>query len=141
MRLNAMPAKDYYHDAVVTALLKDGWVITNEQFPVRINERRLWIDIRATKANGDSIVLVEVKSFNPGQSMVEALANAIGQYMLYKAVLDYLEDNTSILVLGIPISAYNGIFSEAIGESVQNTFDLKLVIFDPNTEEIVKWIL
>ena len=136
-----MPAKDYFHDAVVHALIKDGWTITHEQFPVRVAERRLWIDIRATKINSDSIILVEVKSFNPGQSMVEALANALGQYMLYIAALKYLQDEGSILVLAIPSPAYNGIFSEAIGESVQNTFDLKLVVYDPNTEEIVKWIL
>ena len=136
-----MPAKDNYHDSVVHALIKDGWTITNEQFPVRIAERRLWIDIRAIKNNGDSIILVEVKSFNPGQSMVEALANALGQYMLYIAALKYLQDDTAILVLAIPAVAYDGIFSEAIGETVQSTFDLKLVVYDPDTEEIVKWIL
>jgi hypothetical protein len=136
-----MPAKDNYHDAVVNALIKDGWIITNEQFPVRIAERRLWIDIRATKTSVDPIILVEVKSFNPGQSMVEALANALGQYMLYIAALKYVQDDDAVLVLAIPLMAYNGIFSEAIGESVRNTFDLKLVVYDPDTEEIVKWIL
>ena len=136
-----MPAKDYFHDAVVHALIKDGWTITHEQFPVRVAERRLWIDIRATKINSDSIILVEVKSFNPGQSAVEALANALGQYMLYVAALKYLQDEGGILVLAIPLSAYNGIFSEAIGESVQNTFNLKLVVYDADTEEVVKWIL
>jgi Holliday junction resolvase-like predicted endonuclease len=84
-----MPAKDYYHDAVVEGLIKDGWTITSEQFPVRVGERRLWIDIRATQSNGDSIILVEVKSFNPRQSMIEALTNALGQYMLYTAALKY----------------------------------------------------
>ncbi len=136
-----MPAKDNYHDSVVHALIKDGWTITNEQFPVRVAERRLWIDLRATKHNGESIILVEVKSFNPGQSMVEALANALGQYMLYIAALKYLQDDAAILVLAIPSAAYDGIFSEALGETVQNTFDLKLVVYDPDAEEIVKWIL
>ena len=108
---------------------------------MRVEKRRLWIDIRATKNSGDSIILVEVKSFNPGQSMVEALANALGQYMLYVAALKYLQDDTAILVLAIPSTAYDGIFSEALGETVQNTFDLKLVIYDPDAEEILKWIL
>lgn len=56
-----MPAKDNYHDCVVHALIKDGWTITDEQFPVRVESRRLWIDIRAIKNNGESIILVEEK--------------------------------------------------------------------------------
>ena len=73
--------------------------------------------------------------------MVEALANALGQYMLYIAALKYLQDDGGVLVLVIPLSAYNGIFSEAIGETVRDTFNLKLVVYDPDAEEIVKWIL
>ncbi|MBA3869637.1 MAG: fatty-acid synthase [Anaerolineae bacterium] len=135
-----MPAKDYYHDSVVNGLIKDGWTITNEQFPIRVAERRFWIDIRATKSNGETIILVEVKRFYPGQSMVEALENALGQYMLYVAALKYVEENAQ-LILAIPLLAYNGIFSEPIGEVIRQTFNLKLAVFDPETEEIIQWIL
>ncbi len=134
-----MPAKDYFHDAVVNSLEKDGWEITNEQFPVRVAERRLWIDIRAAKINAQTIILVEVKTFYAGQSMIEALANALGQYMLYLAAFKYLREDVN-LILAIPVSAYDGIFSEPIGETVRTTYNIKLAVFDPETEEIVKWI-
>ncbi len=29
-----MPAKDIYHDAVKNALIKDGWTITADPYPI-----------------------------------------------------------------------------------------------------------
>ncbi|UIE39127.1 XisH family protein [Leptodesmis sichuanensis] len=31
-----MPAKDFYHDTVKTALIKDGWAITDDRCWVRV---------------------------------------------------------------------------------------------------------
>ncbi len=44
-----MPAKDLYHDTVKTALIKDGWTITNDPLTLNIEDRNLFIDFGAEK--------------------------------------------------------------------------------------------
>jgi hypothetical protein len=34
-----MPARDFYHDAVKNAFIKDGWTITDDFFKLRIGNR------------------------------------------------------------------------------------------------------
>jgi predicted RecB family endonuclease len=58
-----LPAKDRYHDTVVRALQKAGWTVTAEHCFIRLEERRLWIDIRAEKESESLAILVEVKGF------------------------------------------------------------------------------
>jgi ribulose bisphosphate carboxylase small subunit len=74
-----MPAKDRYHDTVVRALIKDGWTIASEQVRLRVPGRRLWVDIRAVKADASVSILVEVKGFENAPSQVEYLAGAVGK--------------------------------------------------------------
>ncbi len=62
-----MPAKDIFHDAVKNALLKDEWLVTDEQFYIRSGGVEIYIDIGAEKViaaerDGEKIA-VEVKSF------------------------------------------------------------------------------
>ena len=54
-----MPAKDFYHDAVCRALLKDGWTITDDPFRLVRGERDFlstWVQNeswgRKKRANG-----------------------------------------------------------------------------------------
>jgi hypothetical protein len=134
-----LPAEDRYHPTVIKALTKNGWKITGQQVSLKVSKRRLWVDIEATQANGTVIILIEVKGLE-GRSLVNTLANAIGQYILYKAALKYLEIDTKQLFLAVPTAAHNGIFSEPLGKQVLIEADSKLLVFDPGTEEIVEWI-
>jgi Holliday junction resolvase-like predicted endonuclease len=133
-----VPAEDNYHLAVVHALQKEGWRIVRQQVPLRIGERRLWIDIQAEKDNS-GIILVEVKSLE-GNSVVEALRDAIGQYMLYRAALKYLHATPPRLILAIPEQSYNGIISEPLGNLVIQEVNVNLLVFDVDREVIVKWL-
>jgi hypothetical protein len=38
-----MPVKDRYHDIVKRALIKEGWIIEDEQFTLTVEQRNLWI--------------------------------------------------------------------------------------------------
>jgi len=134
-----VPAKDRYHNAVVRALLKAGWVITDEQVAVILGERRLWIDIEAVKASDRLAILVEVKGFENMPSPVEYLAEAVGKYVLYRAALDYGEVATP-LFMAVPTVAYAGILSEDIGQQAIARVGINLIVFDPMMEEIVQWI-
>lgn len=134
-----MPVKDRYHDTVARALTKDGWTVTGEQVRLRTPERRLWVDIRAVKAGESVSILVEVKGFENAPSQVEYLAGAVGKYVLYASILVDLKSDER-LYLAVPELAYNGILSEKIGQSVIKRAEIRLIIFDPEREEIVQWI-
>lgn len=58
-----MPAKDYYHDTVIQALRRDGWRVTDEQVPVLVGDRWLWIDMRVWHDETALVIFVEVKGF------------------------------------------------------------------------------
>ena len=133
-----MPAKDHYHDTVRNALLKDGWILTNDPFTILLPERFLYIDLRAEKENEHVAILVEIKGFETA-SQVEALAAAIGKYNLYQSALA-ITNVLDKLYLSIPLAAFYGIISETLGKQLIKEHNVHLLIFDPATEEIVQWI-
>ncbi len=134
-----MPAKDRYHNAVLVALVKAGWTIASEQVAIILEERRLWIDILAEQPDGTLAILVEVKGFENTPSPVEYLAEASGKYMLYQASLELLRITTP-LYMAVPVTAYHGILSEQIGKLAVEKAAIRLLVFDPEAEEIVQWI-
>lgn len=134
-----MPAKDRLHDNVVHALEKADWKIVREQFGIALESRTIWIDLRAQKEQENLVILVEVKDFDRTGSPVHYLANALGQYLLYRSAL-ILTDDPTPLYMALPISSYNRIMTEDIGQDVIQRYDLRLIVFNPLTEEIVQWI-
>ena len=40
-----MPAKDVYHDPVKNALIKNGWIITADPYPIKYEEVKLFADL------------------------------------------------------------------------------------------------
>ena len=62
-----MPAKDFYHDTVKTALIKDGWVVADKSLTFMVGKRSAMIDIAAEKVliaeRNTQKIAVEVKSF------------------------------------------------------------------------------
>ncbi|MGD2184406.1 element excision factor XisH family protein [Lusitaniella coriacea] len=134
-------AKDIYHDTVKTALEKDGWTITNETFTLPAGKRNVFVDLAAEKPltaerQGQKIA-VEVKSF-VSPSPVKDLQNALGQYILYAELLAISEPDR-ILYLAIREEIHVDFFSESIVKIVLANHPIKLIIFDPNAEVIVKW--
>lgn len=60
-------AKDIYHETVKTALIKDGWMITDDPLRLKVGGRMAYVDLGAQKLfaaekEGRKIA-VEVKSF------------------------------------------------------------------------------
>lgn len=132
-----MPAKDRYHDNVVHALVKDGWKITHQQFTIVLPERYLWIDLRASNAAEQRIILVEIKGLE-GSSPIEILAAAVGKYVLYRSALHWAGFD-DMLYLAVPRHTA-WIFSETIGKQLIDDVGIHLIIFDIGSEEIVEWI-
>ena len=102
----------------------------------------MFIDLAAEKMliaeKGTERIAVEIKSF-VGTSEVEDLKNALGQYILYEKIIKrQLLDRT--LYLAIRETTYNNLFSQEIGQILLEEKTLKLIIFNPETEVITKWI-
>ena len=67
------------------------------------------------------------------------LENALGQYILYRNILEETEKERKIY-LAIRKSTYDEVFSEPIGVLAVQKNNLRLLIFDDEKEEIVQWI-
>lgn len=137
-----MPAKDIYHDHVKNALIKDGWTITHDPLTLKWGKKDVYIDLGAEQIIAaqkiERKIAVEIKSFI-GESEVEDLKNALGQYILYHDILLRTQPDR-VLYLAIRESTYADIFEEPIGEILLENHRVKLIVFDPTKEETVKWI-
>ena len=128
----AMPAKDRYHDIVVEALKAEGWHITNDPLYIAYGSRSLYVDLGAEyetiAAEKDGARLaVEIKSFL-SNSPVDDLEEALGAYMLYRCVLEET-DQGRMVYLAIPLQAWEGIFSEGLGQLVLKRLQLNVIVF------------
>ncbi len=136
-----MPAKDLYHLAVRTALIKDGWTITHDPLTLRYHKRDVFIDLGAERllaAEKDAQkIAVEVKSF-VAASALAALEEAVGQYVVYQDVLEETEKERR-LYLAVPDYAQEGILAEPIGELLIRKHHIHLIVYNPDTEEVVAW--
>jgi hypothetical protein len=122
-------------------MLLPGWTITNDPLTIRIDRVKLEIDLGAEKVfaaekNGQKIA-VEVKSFiNP--STINDFHNALGQFLNYRLALQMTESNRT-LYLAVPIDIFNTFFQEHFTQAVIEQYDLKILAYEPNTEEIITW--
>lgn len=137
-----MPAKDLYHNNVISALSKDGWTITDDPLKLKWRSRKMYVDIGAERliaAEKDKQkIAVEVKSFL-SKSGMEDLEDALGQYILYHDVLQELEPDR-ILYLAIRKYVYDELFLDEVGSLLLKNKRLRLIVFDANAEEILQWI-
>ena len=137
-----MSAKDIYHEVVKHALIKDGWNITHDPLALKWGTKDLFIDIgaerlMAAEKAGEKIA-IEVKSF-VSSSDVDDLKNALGQYILYHDILSHVEPER-ILYLAIREIIFEQVFEEPIGKILLENNRIRLVLFNPTTEEVVRWI-
>ncbi len=137
-----MPAKDIYHDCVKQALIKDGWTITKDPLRLRWGIKDMYVDLGAEKvfiAEKNNVkIAVEIKTFT-APSEINAIENALGQYLLYRSVINKTEPDR-ILYLAIPNTVYLDIFEEPLGQLIREDYQLMLLIFDVTLEEITEWI-
>lgn len=137
-----MPARDIYHDTVKHALVKDGWTITHDPFPLRYGVRRLYADLGAEKllavARANRAIVVEIKSFS-GPSEVADLQEALGSYGMYRHILAETHP-TLELYLAVPQDAYAGVFVEPLGQLMVSREQVRLLVFDQNEEMIIQWM-
>lgn len=137
-----MPARDIYHPHVIDALIRDGWRITHDPLTLRIGAKDLFVDIGAERflgaEKGDCRIAVEVKSF-VGSSEVRELEVAIGQFVLHGDALALVEPDRTLYV-AVRIEVFEGIFEEPMGSMLIKNGRLRLLVFDPDRREVMRWI-
>ncbi len=135
-------ARDVYHDTVREALIADGWTITDDPYTVPFGQHNLYVDLGAERLlaaeRGTERIAVEIKSFI-GRSAMRDLENALGQYLLYRSLLERIDADRS-LILAIPSRAENEILSTPVGQIAQKDYDVRILVFDEKARRIVQWI-
>ncbi len=136
-----MSAKDKFHDIVKTALQKDGWIITDDPLYINFGGVQMYVDLGAEKLiaaekNGDKIA-VEIKSFI-GTSAISDFHTAFGQFLNYRTALRE-KDSERALYLAVNIETYNDFFMLPFTQLQIKEYQLKIIIYDVDTEEIVRW--
>jgi len=137
-----MSRKDQMHETVRIALEKDGWRITHDPLVLPLGRRRLKVDLGAeaplAAEKAGQKIAVEVKSF-VGVSEITEWERALGQYMLYRFVLRRKEPER-IIYLAIPPDAYKSLFNEEDEREFAEAENLKILIFNPEVQEVIRWI-
>jgi hypothetical protein len=138
-----MPAKNICHNAVVNALVADGWKVTHDPLTISYGGKDLFVDLGAERIaiaaekSGERIA-VEIQSFL-NRSPVRDLQEAVGQFDIYRAILAET-DPDRLLFLAVPRRVYEGLLTEAFGQLIITRLQLRILVFDEQQEEVVKWI-
>lgn len=138
-----VPAKNIYHDAVLHALTADGWTITHDPLTISYGGRDLFVDLGAERPvvgaeKGERRIAVEIQSFlNP--SPVRDLQEAVGQFDVYRAVLEEIEPDRA-LYLAVPVRAYETLLAERFGQLIIDRLRLRLLVFDNRQQRVLQWI-
>lgn len=138
-----MPRKDLYHECVRTALENEGWAITHDPYTIKMGSRKGYIDLGAEKLligaeKENEKIAVEVKTFS-GYSDLDQFEDALGQFLVYLFALSKTE-NDRVLFLAIPIAFYSRFFKDTFFVELCTEYQVRMIIFDENTTDIIQWI-
>ena len=137
-----MPKLDIIHNAVRNALIKDGWVITDDPYVIQYRKTTLYADFgaeqpMAAERYGQKLV-VEVKSFI-GASKIQDLKEALGQYDIYRYLLEEIAPDRKLYV-AVSTVAYKSFFKQDVIQLILNKHQLPIIVVDTEMEEIRQWI-
>jgi mannosyltransferase OCH1-like enzyme len=135
-------ARDFYHQQVKKALIKDGWRITHDPYKIKIEEVQYEMDLAAEPMLAAEKelqqIVVEIKSFmNP--STINEFHKAIGQFVDYSVFLEEADPNR-VLFLAIPETIHQTFFQKKIIQKTIQKILAKWIVYNPTTETIVEWI-
>ncbi len=136
-----MARRDKIHDAVKNALIKDGWEITADPYPINYKDVNLQADLGADRViaakRGVEKIVVEIKSFLSASGIHE-LQSALGQYRMYQTYLR-LSGSDRILYLAFSQRAWEELFSLEAVKDLLAEEQLRLIVVDLNSEEVKLW--
>lgn len=135
-------AKDIYHETVREALITDGWTITDDPYTIPFGQHNLFVDLGAERLlvteRGTEKIVVEVKNF-VGKSGIRDLENALGQYLLYRSLIERIDAGRDLL-LAVPSRVDIDVLSTPVGRVAQEDYGVRVLVFDEQERKIVRWI-
>jgi hypothetical protein len=138
-----MSARDFFHDVVKAALVKDGWQITHDPLSISFGGVDMSIDLGAERLIGakkdNREIAVEIKSFLVKSSAISEFHTALGQFINYRTALKW-EEPRRVLYLAIPLLAYENFFQLEFSRLIIEENQVNLIIYNPEQEAIVEWI-
>lgn len=136
-----MSARDLFHQAVVNALLKEQWLITHDPLEIQLEETKLKIDLGAERLiaadKGEEKIAIEIKSF-ASNSPVSDFHTALGQFLNYQIILEETQSERE-LYLAVPNDTYISFFQPRLAKIAVEKYNIKIIVYDPIAEVIVKW--
>nr|WP_205704050.1 element excision factor XisH family protein [Candidatus Chloroploca sp. Khr17] len=102
----------------------------------------LYIDLGAEKLltaekDGDAIA-VEIKSFL-GPSFISEFHTALGQFLNYRYALAQRKPAYE-LFLAVPVDVYQTFFTLTFTQGILTQYAIKILVYNPETEEVHQWI-
>lgn len=101
----------------------------------------MYIDLGAQKLiaaeRNEQKIAVEVKSFI-GTSTISEFHTALGQFINYRYALE-VQEPERVLYLAVPLNAYNDFFTKSFIQSVIQRSQVNLLVYDVETQGIVRW--
>jgi len=137
-----MPAKDLYHDAVKSALMKAGWVIVAD--PYRIQDKDFdWYtqqtDIRPIAAAREGRKIVVAMQRFVGRSLMIDFHHAVGQHAVYRSLMQARSSEYQ-LYMAIDDIIYENLFKREGIAFLTRMSQIHLLVVDIEGQEIVEWI-
>ncbi|MEM9092733.1 MAG: XisH family protein [Cyanobacteria bacterium P01_F01_bin.53] len=137
-----MSRKDVFHDAVRRGLEKEQWSISSDPLELRWEEVRVKIDLAAERLiaaeRGEEKIAVEIKSFI-SPSPISDFHTALGQFLTYRIILKEKEPERQIY-LAVPSEIYKTFFQSRFAQVAVEQHELKIIVYNPVSEEIIQWI-
>jgi len=137
-----MAARDVFHAAVKMALVKDQWQITADPLVLQVGGIDMYVDLGAEKLlaaqRGLQQIAVEVKSFL-GPSLVTDFHLALGQFLNYRLALSQ-SDPQRYLYLAVPLEIYTTFFALPFIRSAVENYQLSILVYQVESEEVIQWI-
>jgi hypothetical protein len=137
-----MPAYDVFHAAVKEGLIKDGWTITDDPLYVEFGGMDMYVDLAAEKLiaaeKGEERIAVEIKSFI-SPSVLTDFHTALGQFLNYRMGLN-AKDPERRLFPAVPLDTFESFFAIPFTQTAVQLHRVRLIVYDPESEVVVRWI-
>ena len=137
-----MPRKDIYHETVIIALEKEGWLVIDDPLRIVAGGVGLFIDITAepivTFGRNDQKVAIEIKSFQI-QSQITTFYEAFGKYLTYRKALVITKLDMD-LYLAVPKKSFDTIFQKELVKELVKEYQVNLIVYSSLNQTVVSWI-
>ena len=137
-----MSTRDFYHNAVKSALTKDNWAIVADPYLIQCQDINLSADISdsrpiAAEREGHKIV-VDIECF-VGRSLMTDFYLAVGRYKLYQMLVEKTAPEYELYLAIDDITYDNFCQREGIDFLVRSS-QINIFVVNIDEQEIVQWI-